>query len=355
MRHNDLNQDAPITHDNVLMALGLWCVLLLAPTVGGATVLAELVAEMEPGEWRVLNTNGDGSGFSEELLDARYLNILQYADKGLWDPNKDQFHFIGQGHGGIQKFITYDETTNTWREEPPPYWDCTRDKDCNWGGGIGHGYEHSALDPASGDIYARPFNSKSIYRYHKSKDSWSELPNLPYSPACCAALAYFPDMRGLLVVGGGYVLFLKEKGKKWREIAWELTMGPYHNIASYSPQHKVVLFGGGNDSKDLYKIDSRKKITKLKDAPVNIGIYATINTVDPVTGKFLVFTDDAVVYEYAVDNDSWNRVVLDGAPFGGEDSTEMMVAAPVPRRGVIMFVKYAGSRSRVYVYRHTAR
>ena len=36
----------------------------------------------------------------------------------------------------------------------------------------------------------------------------------------------------------------------------QLPMGPYHNFAEYNPVHKVVIFGGGNGSNDIYKLDT---------------------------------------------------------------------------------------------------
>ena len=77
-------------------------------------------------------------------------------------------------------------------------------------------------------------------------------------------------------------------------------MGVYHNIAEYSPVHKMVLFGGGNGSSDLYKLDAKGKVTTLKKTPIGVGTMQSIVTLDPVSGDFLVFGKNGSFYVYDV-------------------------------------------------------
>ena len=86
----------------------------------------------------------------------------------------------------------------------------------------------------------------------------------------------------------------------------------YHEIARYNPVHKVIVFGGGNDSKgfvsrEMWKLNADGKVTKLHEAPISIGITHTIFVVDPVTGQYLVFARDGSVYEYDVVADDWKK------------------------------------------------
>ena len=41
-------------------------------------------------------------------------------------------------------------------------------------------------------------------------------------------------------------------------------IGPYHNIAVYNGPRRTVILGGGNGSQDLYELDARGRITKLR-------------------------------------------------------------------------------------------
>ena len=67
-------------------------------------------------------------------------------------------------------------------------------------------------------------------------------------------------------------------------------MGVYQNFAEYNPVHKVMIFGGGNGSRDLYKMDNAGTITKMMNAPIDLGTtWGSITTIDPMSGDFLIF------------------------------------------------------------------
>lgn len=118
-------------------------------------------------------------------------NILNYADKGLWNPNTREIHYIGQGHGGRElKFITYNDASGKWTREAKPEWDCSPAQGCY---SLVHGYEATTLDPATGNIYARKFNSTAVYKWTRSSKTWTQLPAAP-NPAVAVALQYFPEM-----------------------------------------------------------------------------------------------------------------------------------------------------------------
>src|SRR2546423_12409652 len=131
--------------------------------------LSQNAAAMQPGEWRVLNQSGDASGWNYTLLSTGTDNILNYADKGLWNPNTREMFFLGKGAGGgLFKFLSYTESSNQWVQQPKPYWDCSPSDTC-----LGHGYEHSTIDPATGNIYWRPYGSNVVYKWTRSTKTWS--------------------------------------------------------------------------------------------------------------------------------------------------------------------------------------
>ncbi len=137
-------------------------------------------------------------------------------------------------------------------------------------------------------------------------------------------------------------------------------MGPYHNFAEHSPVHKVVIFGGGNGSSDLYKLDAEGKVTTLKKAPIGIGTMQSIVTVDPVSGDFLVFGKNGSFHVYDVAKDAWKEQegkVPIFEPSRVKDNKVWHVAAtPVSTYGVTMFVKYYHAdpaQAWVYLYKHS--
>lgn len=332
-----------------------------AATTGraGATVLGDLAAQMRPGEWRVLNQSGDASGFNYDLLiscngsDCAD-NILNFADKALWNPNTREIHFVGKGHMREMKHISYSETTNRWTLEPQPYWHSA-------GGGISygiaHGYEHSAIDPATGNVYVRLFNSGQVYKFTRATKTWSELPLGPVTSSVAVAIEYFPELGGLLLVGGGEVHLYRESSRTWTRLAQGLSMGPYHHVASYNPVHKVAIVGGGNDSRALYRVDSSGRVTGIANAPIVVGVQSSVFTVDPASGKHLLFGSGGGFYEYDVAANTWSSLSTAGVPMfsagnGYNNRILYRSAVPISTHGVVAFLALDGSNARVFLYRH---
>ncbi len=68
----------------------------------------------------------------------------------------------------------------------------------------------------------------------------------------------------------------------------------YLMLPALLPNSFAVIFGGGNGTRVLYKIDANRTVTRMKDAPVSFSSSggAGVLTVDPVSGDYLVFPSD---------------------------------------------------------------
>jgi hypothetical protein len=121
-------------------------------------------------------------------------------------------------------------------------------------------------------------------------------------------------------------------------------MGPYHNIAKYNPVNRSVIFGAGNGSKTLHRLDAQGNITRLKDAPFIIRISSTVTAVDPVSGDLLVLNMEDKNKFYALDlkQNDWRQ--LADAPITDG------VAAPISTHGVTLF--FSSRPARVFLYKH---
>jgi hypothetical protein len=105
----------------------------LPPPSSSGGLLRTVSAGLSAGKWAILNQDGDASGYNRDLLVACSGpnnggscsdTVINYADKGLWDPLSEKIHFLGAGHLTAWKFLTYDVATNTWIRQPKPYFDC---------------------------------------------------------------------------------------------------------------------------------------------------------------------------------------------------------------------------------------
>jgi hypothetical protein len=325
-----------------------WTVLVIgalppvAATAGPSTELAKLAAAMKPRTWAELKTED----YNADLLKVQNHHILEYTDTAVWDPTSQQLLFVGQGHYSALKFITYSAATNRWKLMPTPSWwkgDAETGK-----GPIGHAYNNNALDPSKGILYHHQSATRLVHRYDIAKGEWTTLPELKGVPTGHGtALVYFPEMKGLLRVLGGAVHFFDEEKNVWSLLKDKVAMGPYHNIAKYNPVDRSVIFGAGNSSKALYRLDAQGGITPLKDAPFTIRISSTVAGVDPVSGALLVLNMEDKNTFYALDlrKNDWQR--LPDAPI-----TEG-VAVPIPAHGVILY--FMNRPAKVFLYKHTGK
>ena len=175
---------------------------------------------------------------------------------------------------------------------------------------------------------------------------------------CCIGIEYFPDMGGLIVSnnGGGSLYHFKDSTQEWSQLASNLPMGDYHGFAEYNPVHKVVVFGGGNGSNRLYRLNADGSTATLKDAPSELRTNEAVFTVDPVSGDYIVLAEGLTLYAFDPMSDTWT--VADPnppLPTINANSPFNVIAAPISNYGVTMFVTtYRNpSESEVWLYKHS--
>lgn len=305
-----------------------------------STALGKLAAIMKPGTWAELKTQG----FDRELIKAGAAgNIFQYADSAAWDPVSKQIFFVGQGHYAPLKFIKYSARTNTWTLLPTPDW---------WKGPtdvqIGHAYGNNAIDQSRRILYY--LDGRPLYKYDIAKEQWTTLPKFEGPSGFGTALAYFPEMKGLIRVYKTQVHFFGDEKPSWTLVQEKVPMGQYHNFAKYNAVQKVVMIGGGNGSKDVYKLDAQGTVIKLAEAPCAIGPSLAWSTVDPVSGNLLVleWRGKAIRKKFhALDvmKNEWRS--LPDAP------VSLGFFAPLPIYGVNILLRPAEDGPQaVYLYKH---
>jgi hypothetical protein len=330
----------------VLLTIGC---LLAGVAAARASALGDLAASMAPGTWAELETKG----LTPELLEVPHsvmtYNVLEYQNSGVWDPVSRQVLFVGGPHGGQGKFITYDEASNTWRQEPDPTPVSMLST---------HGYDHNTLNTATGELYFRPYASANIYKYKIATKTWGHLtriPNTEYN--CCGAVEYFPEREGIVFVGRNELLFYNTRRGSWSAPWTTIRTGRYHATAEYSPVAKMVVFGGGSGVRTVYRMDRNGKVTPGKDSPfpLDSGGHA-IFTADPVSGQFLLFAEDETFHVYDPVADRW-ELQNQRPPFfdtGKYRPVSCSIAIPIGTHGVVMVLTYSTRRPTVFLYRHAA-
>jgi hypothetical protein len=337
--------------------------------------------EMQPGTFALLNEEGDGSGYGWSLFsDVRQErgagSILDFAQKAVHDPVADQVLFCGAPHGatGIHsnKLVHYDVAAGKWTAEPAPG---------TWG--VGCAYDTNTIHIAGREMYVSSLlRSNTLRRMNLDSRTWSSMaqPETIGFTSSEPSAEYFPERDELLWLQMKRLGAWKKSSNTWslispglRELGWRSA------IARHNPVLGCVLILGGADtdrkpavfSHAVYKYDKNGAITRMKDSPPSINVYTnrSLVTVDPISGDFLFiqavllqdindFTRDIEFWKYRIDTDTWTRLheSVIPAPEGwwAESYPAAVVAAPIPKYGVILFMSAApGSKSKAYLYKHS--
>jgi hypothetical protein len=320
---------------------------------------------MQPGTWAELGTSDILTALSTDGLGG---SILGYAEDAAWDPQSRQLLLVSGDHlgspdGDPPRFVAYSAPDNAWRILPQPFWVRAVNM---------HGYDHNALNPATGDFYHRPFLERTVYKYGIFTEEWSALPMIPESVMdydnCCMGLEYFPELGGLILAGSttgsviDEVYFFREATQEWLKLGSGFPMGTHEQFVEYNPVHKLVLFGGGGGElgKNIYAVRSSGIVSPLGPAPIALGVMNAIVTVDPLSGEFLIFGKGGEFYRFDVIADRWSAVEAPVPIFSPAREPDILVwqviAVPASTYGVVLFVKYyyadPDPRAWFYVYKH---
>ncbi|MEM6995366.1 MAG: hypothetical protein AAF721_32960 [Myxococcota bacterium] len=325
---------------DVLRGFPVAVALALAPASVRASELGDAAAALAPGAWVVLDTDGYGPG----LIDAcdGVHTILEWANVGVWDPIRREVRYVGQGHYACRKHIRYLEFDNAWDELPEPPNE-----------GIGHAYDHNAVDAATGVSFYRHYFSTTVARWDPTDGSWTSLPAVPASSVqVSGAITHFPEAGGLLFADSAAGLWLHSDGA-WSQLTADLDVGPYNVWGSYNPQNGLALVGGGNGSTNAYLVAADGTVSLTSPTPIPFGTGAAAVVPDPATGNYLSFADDGTIYELDptdLDGGWWNA----GTHPVYDYANSWRVYVPISTHGVVMVLTENFDNSTVLLYRHAA-
>jgi len=258
-----------------------------------------------------------------------------------WDSDRRQIYFTGSGHGLDCKTIQYNDFSNTWTDLGRPSWFTPNVQSAR------HGYQHNAY--ANGIHYSCDYGTNNLRTRNPDTNIWSTVSggNLTFlgGGGSASALEFFPTYNGgnLVFVQGDAANGIRRwSGSSWIHVA-SPAMGPYHNVAVYSPIRNILYFGGGNGSARVYMMNSAGTITACAVCPANIGIMASVTTVDPTTGNLIAITKDKVVRVYDPDLDQWSTDTAPNANFWSatvysEGDLQAISACQIPDYGVTLFI-----------------
>lgn len=313
---------------------------------GGDTALAQAAATLSANQSLLFGTVPSGIIASDGAPNTAY------GSSGVYDPIGKQVKYLGKRNSIFQyRLLVYDEAINAWSLDSnlPPGTGSAQN---------GHGYDHNALDPSTGDHYFRPYNDTNVYKW--TSGTWSSLPVLANEDDA-ASLAWFP---GVGLIYADCRLIRKFAGGSWTDIATGLAASQNHTIAEYNATANVLIFGAGNcNETTLRKMTSGEVITTIASAPFEVGsselqgLLASVPNEDTYLGWKKTSTSWSL---YDVSADNWSPVTQstgNGAtPQTGTPNIDGFfhcIGIPIDDYDVIMYVCGSGTGAgEVWIYKH---
>jgi hypothetical protein len=128
-------------------------------------------------------------------------------------------------------------------------------------------------------------------------------------------------------------------------------MSSYNNFAVYNPVSHAVLLGGESN---IYRLNASGSFTTLRSPPVDLGVTNSVIASDPASGKLLVLSGSKL-YQYDVAGDSWAQLPtsVPSALTGLTGVGDGLIQVAIKEHGVVMFIKYNFTGSKVYLYKHS--
>ncbi|MFO7899238.1 MAG: hypothetical protein R6V58_09275 [Planctomycetota bacterium] len=256
-----------------------------------------------------------------------------------------------------RRFVAYSERKNAWRSieldrksDNPVF--RTR---------YGHVYGTNAFDHERSRFYHlyRSFKSEKegldltggISSFDVVAEKWTKLPPRPKGLGGGMALEYFGAMDGLVSLGRKPGFFSIAR-RKWEAMP-ESPVSGYHSLFRHNPYRQELLMAGGNHNpRVVARLTKNGTVERLKDCPVSLSVSSDKVTVDPVTGKYLIYggnKGEKKLYEFDSDENTYRLIEAFTAnwPYS---RYAMPVCAFIPEYGVIMWAEPKG----VYLWKHTA-
>ncbi len=238
------------------------------------------------------------------------------------------------------KFIIYDGGSDAWLLQDNPSWWCDPFATDDFWPCVHHAYGFNAIDVEGRRYFYWMGDTHVVSLDEPRADAWGSAGS-PDTSCQYTSIEYFPEMGALVFVDcrDQSLAILRDGESEWDRIDGPFPMGPYHNYTVYNPARGVVLFGGGNGSRDWYELNPDGSVTELPDAPRDIHPSpdddSTLKVIvaDPTTGDYLAYAPTGELFRLS--DGVWARESYD-LPSG------LDLATTLPDLGAILWMDTSG-------------
>jgi hypothetical protein len=345
-----------------------------------ANPLSALAASMPAGSWAKLMVSNQDTVLGVGPISG---SMLHYCNQMPWNPVRKAIEIVGMDHNaGMQRYVRYNAVTNAFE---------VVQADDGAGTATRHGYGHTVVNPATGDLYHRLAEDHNdgpgplVRRFAQSGNSWANLarPNtLFYMQIAIAACWWTGSFAGagaqgcLLIYnsgdsarggsandGGIYAYDPLANNWFWSARGMSPFYGnagaTYHSVMAYSARRNVAVYGGGNDNPTkIWRLNADRSVSAMPDTPAGctLGVQQGILCEDPATGNFLVLSQGGLWELNPTDSGRWTKLSggrVPPAAVGNPTAPHGVVCTPIRDHGVVAYITQTSSTGGMFhLYKH---
>lgn len=291
--------------------------------------------------------------------------ILPYCNKAQWNPVLKCVDIIGADHNqaGGPLHARYLGESNSFVYGP-----------VRQPGFAGHGFDHYAVNPATGDLYWKDYGGGALSRLSPTGSSWSRIAttfpagvsgNITYGCDWWSGPFSGVGSQGAFALWSCYSnnLYLYDPlAAAWRPtIAGPQVGNSYHGQLNYSRVKNVAVFGGMNVGSDrVFRLNADASWVELRPAPVSWGITRGQMVADPVSGNFLLLQRNGFFELNPDGGGTWTALTGSRAKPSAVNTNNLdgngapgIALVTLPEHRVIAAISPgAGSTARMHLYKH---
>ncbi len=337
------------------------------PPIGGDSSLADLSESLSPGDWGQLNSvTGQDAVIGSQSGSSG--SAITFANSQPWNPLNQSIEIMGADHlGGASAWMEharYSSSTNSFSVIHPT----------GFLSGIGHVYDHLAVNPHNGDVYFVPYTGFTgtipLFRKPFSGGSYSQVFSFtPISDQATHGSAWWSGSFSGAGAHGCFVLYDNGSGSGQLRCYDPLSASQiysndnaapgsagddYHTVVEYSAVHNVAVYGGGKSNANrLWRLSSDGSVTSMPDAPMSIGMQNANLVNDPASGNFILMGSGQLWELNPTGTGRWTRMGSIPSGVGDPAAPDGMISCAISDFGVIAYITQdSSSGGTFFLYKH---
>lgn len=242
--------------------------------------------------------------------------FVQWGSSAVHDEIRREVRYVGRAASSQSPdqydWFTYFEDTETWENNPRTIFTTSEP---------GHGYDHNAIDPGTGDHYFQAFNDDQVFKWD---GSWSQIAT--HNNGRQATTITFVPGLGLVHWGDNTLRYFYDG--TWTSLTTSASF-QLHQISEYNRHSHTMVYGSGGSGNDqtitaMYILDADTLAsTQIDTPPANFGAGSGQGVLvsDPRSDKFIgTRKSNGSWWEYDVSANSWSTLTEST----GNGSTEQL-------------------------------